>query len=74
MNIFEEVAQADTITVTNRYKVTKAQDDKLREIERELNIPPSVIIRLALNTFLPKIKDCGFKYSGIIEVCGKSNA
>lgn len=73
MSIFKEVAQIGTITVTKRYKVTKQQDDKLMEIERELNIPPSAIIRLALNTFLPKIKDQGFKYSGIKDVYNKRN-
>lgn len=72
MNIFDEVAHAETITVTKRYKVTKAQDDKLLEIERELNIPPSAIVRMALNTFLPKLKDGGFKYAGIKEVWDRS--
>ena len=64
----EIMAQTEITTVTKRYKVTKAQDDKLLEIERELNIPPSAIIRLALNTFLPKLRDAGFKYAGIKDV------
>lgn len=68
----EIVAQEMPTYVTNRYKVTKQQDEKLREIEMELNIPPSAIIRLALNTFLPKIKDSGFKYSGIKDVYNNS--
>jgi len=68
MDFQDLLAQNETITVTKRYKVTKAQDDKLLEIERELNIPPSAIIRLALNTFLPKMRDEGFKYAGIKEV------
>lgn len=58
-------AQSETIIVTRRYKVTKQMDDALNEIERELNIPPSAIVRLALNTFLPKVKDSHFKYEGI---------
>ncbi|MFA6069816.1 MAG: hypothetical protein WC810_14630 [Janthinobacterium sp.] len=65
MNWDEIVSQNNTNTVTKRYKVTKAQDDMLLEIERELNIPPSAIVRLALNTFLPKIKDSNFKYEGV---------
>ncbi len=63
---FEEILAQDVPKyVTNRYKVTDKQDEKLREIERELNIPPSAIVRIALNCFLPKIKDEGFRYSGI---------
>ncbi len=64
----EIVAQNKTTTVTKRYKVTKQMDDTLLEIERELNIPPSAIVRLALNCFLPKIRDDNFKYSGIKEL------
>lgn len=68
MNWEEIVSQPMTEYVTNRYKVTKRQDEKLREIENELNIPPSAIVRLALNCFLPKNKDEGFKYSGIKDL------
>jgi hypothetical protein len=68
MNWEEIVAQKDTIHVTKRYKITEAQDEKLLEIERELNIPPSAIVRLALNCFFPKIKDENFKYSGIKDL------
>lgn len=68
MNWEEIVSQPMTEYVTNRYKVTKQQDEKLREIERELNIPPSAIIRLSLNCFLPKVKDESFKYSGIKDL------
>lgn len=59
------VSRNKTKLVTKRYKVTKEMDDILLEIERELNIPPSAIVRMALNTFLPKIKDSGFTYKGI---------
>jgi len=65
MNWEELLSQTETKTVTKRYKVTKSMDDALLEIERELNIPPSAIVRLALNCFLPKTKDSGFKYEGI---------
>ncbi len=61
----EIVAQKDIIHVTKRYKVTKAQDDKLLEIEEQLNIPPSAIVRLALDCFLPKVKNENYKYEGI---------
>ena len=68
MNWEEIVSQPMTEYVTNRYKVTKQQDEKLREIENELNIPPSAIVRLALNCFLPKIKDENFKYAGVKDL------
>jgi hypothetical protein len=67
----ELMSQTETITVTKRYKITEGQDKTLLEIERELNIPPSAIVRLALNCFLPKIKDSGFKYEGIINLWNK---
>lgn len=59
------MTQVETNKVTKRYKVTEEQDRILLEIEKELNIPPSAIVRIALNCFSPKIKDCGFKYDGI---------
>lgn len=68
MNWKEIVAQKEIIHVTKRYKITEAQDQKLLEIERELNIPPSAIVRLALNYFFPKIKDENFKYSRIKDL------
>lgn len=66
------LAQTETKTVTKRYKVTELQDEKLLEIERELNIPPSAIVRIALNCFLPKLRDEKFKYGGIQELWGRS--
>lgn len=62
------MTQKETVHVTKRYKVTEAQDEKLLEIERDLNIPPSAIVRLALNCFLPKLRDENFKYGGIKEL------
>lgn len=62
------LAQSETKTVTKRYKITEGQDQKLLEIERELNIPPSAIVRLALNCFFPKIRDENFKYAGIKDL------
>lgn len=61
----ELTSQSETKYVTNRYKVTQAMDSTLREIEDELNIPPSAIVRLALNCFLPKVRDSHYKYEGI---------
>ena len=71
--IWEELmTQCGTEIITERYKVTKAQSNALKEIHSELNIPPSAIVRLALNCFLPKIKDNGFKYSGVKDAWDRS--
>ena len=58
--------------VNKRFDITDKQYNKLQEIEDELKIPPSAIVRLALNTFLPKLRDEGFKYAGIKEVWDRS--
>lgn len=68
MTYEEFVTQKDTIYITKRYKVTDKQDEKLLEIEKELGISPSAIVRLALNTFLPKLRDENLKYGGIKEL------
>jgi len=62
------MAQNEMKVVTKRYKITESQDQKLLEIERELNIPPSAIVRLALNCFLPKLRNENFKYGGIQDL------
>ena len=54
--------------VNKRFDITNQQYNKLKEIEDELKIPASAIIRLALNTFLPKLRDDGFKYGGIKQL------
>ena len=54
--------------VNKRFDITEKQAEKLAEIQENLNIPPSAIIRLALNCFLPKVRDEGFKYSGIKDL------
>lgn len=68
MNWEEIVTQKETKIVTKRYKITEQQDLKLIEIDRELGIPPSAIVRLALNCFLPKVRNENFKYSGIKDL------
>ena len=54
--------------VNERFDITEAQSEKLKEIKAELNIPPSAIVRLALNCFLPKVRDENFKYGGIKDL------
>lgn len=54
--------------VNERFDITEKQSEKLKEIKEQLNIPPSAIVRLALNCFLPKVRDEKFKYSGIKDL------
>lgn len=68
----EFMANTATTYVNERFDITEKQSKKLREIKEELGIPPSAIVRLALNSFFPKIKDEGFKYAGIKEVWDRS--
>lgn len=68
MSYEDFMTQKETKIVTKRYKVTEAQDAKLLEIENELGIPPSSIVRLALNCFLPKVRDENFRYGGIKDL------
>lgn len=66
------MAKYATTYVNERFDITEKQSVKLREIKEELGIPPSAIVRMALNTFLPKLKDSGFRYAGIKEVWDRS--
>lgn len=64
----EFMAKPSVNYVNERFDITVKQSEKLKEIKEQLNIPPSAIIRLALNCFLPKIRDENFKYGGIKEL------
>lgn len=66
------LTQNVTKIVTKRVKITERQADKLAEIDEELGIPPSAIIRLALNCFLPKLRDEQYRYGGIKELWDKN--
>lgn len=67
-NMPDFMAKSATTYVNERFDITADQSAKLKEIKEYLNIPPSAIVRLALNCFLPKVKDDNFKYAGIKEV------
>lgn len=58
--------------VNERFDITESQSEKLKEIKEELKIPPSAIVRLALNCFLPKVRDENFKYAGVKELWDKN--
>jgi hypothetical protein len=51
-----------------RFDITEKQYQKLLEIDDMLKIPPSAIVRLALDCFLPKTKNENFRYAGIKDL------
>lgn len=62
------MAKPATTYVNERFDVTTQQSAKLKEIKEELGIPPSAMVRLALNIILPKLRDENFRYGGIKEL------
>lgn len=48
-----------------RHKLTIEQIEQLESIEERLRIPESALVRMALDSFLPKIKNSGFTENGI---------
>jgi hypothetical protein len=56
MTYIPKVTQNGTKLVTNRYKVTEHHDKLLREIEQRIGVAPSMVVRLALDILLPRIK------------------
>lgn len=51
--------------VEGRYKITAEQKARLKDIEDRLNIPASCLVRMALDAFLPKIRNAGFTETGL---------
>lgn len=68
-NDLPEFLSKDAVKIVNkRFDITEGQYLILQEIDEHLKIPPSAIVRLALNTFLPKVRDSHFKYEGIKNI------
>lgn len=53
------------VLIEGRYKTTEKQKIWLREAEKELGIPQSALIRMALDSFIPKTENCGYTKRGI---------
>jgi hypothetical protein len=64
----EFMAKKAVDIVNKRFDITRDQYEKLNEIEENLKIPPSAMVRLALNIILPKLRDENFRYGGIREL------
>lgn len=69
----EFMAKISVNLVNKRFDITEKQAEKLKEIEDHLKIPPSAIVRIALNCFLPKTRDEGFRYGGIRELWDRNS-
>ena len=50
-----------------RTKVTQEQKTQLQDMESRLSIPVAILIRMALDSFLPKVKNSGFSEDGILN-------
>ena len=51
--------------IEGRYKTTKEQKEWLVDMEERLGIPQSALIRMALDSFIPKTSNSGFTEKGI---------
>ena len=56
---------AKPVLIEGRYKITSDQKKRLKDLEERLSIPASALIRMALDSFLPKINNSGFSEKGI---------
>lgn len=65
MNCEDVVSEKRTKNVRKRFEITEDQDKRLLDIEQRMKIPPSAIVRLALECFFPKTTNYGFTDEGI---------
>lgn len=64
----EIMSQPEPIIVTERYKVTKAQSDWLKEMNKKYQIPPSSLVRMAIEFLKPKFSNHGATEESIVRV------
>lgn len=63
-NIFDTQRDKDSL-VEWRGRIKKSQLLRLKDLENRLDIPASALVRIAIDCFLPKLTNCGFKEEGI---------
>lgn len=68
MNWEQLTAQNEPILVTKRYKVTTEHEHWLTEMETKYHIPPSSLVRMALDFLKPKLDSFGATEEGIVNV------
>ena len=54
--------------VNERFDITAEQSERLRDFKDRLKIPPSAIVRIALECFFPKLSSAGIKEEGIVNL------
>ena len=58
--------EADSVKlIERRIRITEDQNEDLCDLEMRLNIPVSVLVRMALDVFLPRIDNANFTENGI---------
>lgn len=48
-----------------RGRITETQKEDLINIENQIGVPQAALVRMALDSFLPKISNSGFTLNGI---------
>lgn len=51
--------------VERRIKITQRQDDKLKELSGRIDVPTAVLVRMAIDAFIPRLTNMGFTEKGI---------
>ena len=64
-NMPEFMAKPAVNYVNERFDITEDQSEKLRDFKERLKIPPSAIVRIALDCFFPKLTNNNFTEEGI---------
>ena len=65
-NDMPEFLKKDAVNYVNeRFDITEDQSNRLRDYKERLKIPPSAIVRIALDCFLPRLSNMNFKEEGI---------
>ncbi len=57
--------KAKKALVQDRFEITIEQQEKIKYMVEKLKIPKSALIRMALDSFIPKTENCGYSEAGI---------
>lgn len=58
-------AAAKVALTERRIKLTEIQDRQLIELSERTSVPISALVRMALDSFIPKLNNSGFTEKGI---------
>lgn len=68
---YTHIVEEDILTEW-RGRIKQSQQKRLKELETKLNIPQAALVRLALDCFLPKIRNENYKEEGILNLWNSS--